>query len=418
MAAFLERLGIFARSPDARPLAEIAADIDDELAFHVEESARALGAEGLDAGSARAEALRRFGDYGRIRRECARTQMGERVMLQRVQLVLTATLVVAVAFMVFTARESRAALEAERAARMELMARLEAQLAYAALPDGRAVVPGPVDRRPAPAATDREPADANAAPGGIDRKPIAQSDGPPGIDRKPVPDAALGALGYAAGYTAPDGSKAQLEDAKQRWLEAFGLEYSSWRHGLKIAGKLAELPGTQGVEILSRCWPRLSVEHREQAMKPFVFDGGHPHALEVLALGIEDSQEQSVRERAATYLETYAFTNLLYGDGRASRWINEWREQPVADVLRKNATRWAGELAEPIRTTAWPTEAQVGDLLSIVDHVRLDTLRRNGVDLSAILAEQGACVWTDSQMQDLSAGTRARAQTVRGWCPP
>lgn len=389
MAIWLEKLGLFARSPDARPLSEIAADIDEELAFHVEESARALTAEGLDADSARAEALRRFGNFGRIRRECARTQMGERVMLQRIQLVLTATLVVVVGLMAWSVRESRSALAAERQASTELMARLEAQVTR--------VAAGPVVHR----------ADT------------------PALAPIPVPPSAIdrNAIGYTGGdvtgpYLDATGRATAFESAARSWEDAFAEQSTSWRHGLRVAERLSALPDAQGVEILARIWTSLSVDHREQVLKPFVFGGGHPHALEVLALGSADDA-LGVRQRAALYLETYAWRNLLYGDGVAEEWLSEWREQPVAEVLRANATRWAREVGEQFAQYERPESSQTSDrLFSVVDHIRLDTYAKEGVDLVAILREHGIDKISDSSLGNLPTQQKANVQLARSWCTP
>ncbi|HET9768835.1 MAG TPA: permease prefix domain 1-containing protein, partial [Thermoanaerobaculia bacterium] len=49
---------------------EPAAEIDDELAFHLEMRERDLMAQGVDAAEARERARRRFGDVDGVRREC------------------------------------------------------------------------------------------------------------------------------------------------------------------------------------------------------------------------------------------------------------------------------------------------------------------------------------------------------------
>jgi predicted permease len=55
--------------PDRRPWRDVGADVDDELAFHLEMRARDAQTAGLDGEAARREAERRFGDVDRIRRE-------------------------------------------------------------------------------------------------------------------------------------------------------------------------------------------------------------------------------------------------------------------------------------------------------------------------------------------------------------
>ena len=54
---------------------------------------------GMSADEARQDAVNRFGDFERIHKACRRTLLGERIMLQRVQAVLTLVLLGAVIFM-------------------------------------------------------------------------------------------------------------------------------------------------------------------------------------------------------------------------------------------------------------------------------------------------------------------------------
>ncbi len=82
---------------DRRGPEQIAADLDDEFAFHLDELVRELLETGLDPAEARAAARRRFGDVTRIRKQCLRVALGERIMLQRVNLVLMVTVLLAVA---------------------------------------------------------------------------------------------------------------------------------------------------------------------------------------------------------------------------------------------------------------------------------------------------------------------------------
>jgi hypothetical protein len=49
---------------------DVRADVDDELAFHMQERVDDLVARGLDAETARREAMRLFGDVPRVKDEC------------------------------------------------------------------------------------------------------------------------------------------------------------------------------------------------------------------------------------------------------------------------------------------------------------------------------------------------------------
>lgn len=402
MSAFLERIGVFARAPDPRPLRAIEADIDDELAFHVEESTRALAEGGLDADAARAEALRRFGDRGRVRRECVRTQMGERLVLQRIQIVMTTVLVAAVGLLLWSNREARASMAAEREANAALLSRLEAQIALVGaraatergtLADPRSLVTDDTIRR-----SIREGrasvADAIESPHAAAVDPSAPQLGD---------------------YAGPDGKRLEFGAACNAWNDEFQEQGASWRHGLKTAERLAALPGVQGVEILASVWHRLAVEHREQAMKPFVFDGGHPNVLEVLALGIRDDAT-SVRERAEIYLATYAFQDLLRGDGAAESWLAEWRDRPVDQVLRANATRWARELGALVAQYQQLPPNAGGRVLAVAPRVDLAPFAKWRVDLAGILEESGACALSEANLGLLDGEAPSQARTVLSWC--
>ncbi len=89
--------GFYLPRPDRRGPEQIAADLDDEFAFHLDAIERELLETGLDPAEARAAARRRFGDVTRIRKQCLRVALGERIMLQRVNLVLMVTVLLAVA---------------------------------------------------------------------------------------------------------------------------------------------------------------------------------------------------------------------------------------------------------------------------------------------------------------------------------
>jgi len=101
---------------DPRDPREIQGEIDDELAFHLEQRERELVAGGLAPQEARAEALRRFGDVEHIRAACRRVQTGGMIMLQRVTLALVVVLLGVVAWL------ARASVLAQRAARDEMHA--------------------------------------------------------------------------------------------------------------------------------------------------------------------------------------------------------------------------------------------------------------------------------------------------------
>ena len=90
--SWLETLAFVPRPPDSRPIREIEQEILDELEFHLEMRTLDNVSAGMPADEARHDAVRRFGDFEKIRKACRRTLLGERIMLQRVQAVLTLVL--------------------------------------------------------------------------------------------------------------------------------------------------------------------------------------------------------------------------------------------------------------------------------------------------------------------------------------
>ena len=80
-----------------RSEAQVEAEIADEIEFHLEQRTRALVEAGMGTEEARAEAERRFGSLERVRKDCRWVQLGERIMLQRIQVGLNVVLLAAVA---------------------------------------------------------------------------------------------------------------------------------------------------------------------------------------------------------------------------------------------------------------------------------------------------------------------------------
>ena len=83
---------------DPRDDQQIDAQIDDELTFHNEQVTRELVEAGQSVDDAKANALARFGDVQQIKAQCKRIALGERIMLQRINLVLMIVVLLAVAF--------------------------------------------------------------------------------------------------------------------------------------------------------------------------------------------------------------------------------------------------------------------------------------------------------------------------------
>ena len=131
--SWLQTLAFVPRPPDSRPIREIEQEILDELEFHVEMRTLDNVSAGMSAAEARQDAMRRFGDFERIRKACRQTLLGERIMLQRVQAVLTLVLLGAVVFMGVALYRGQQANEAATARMMEMLDRVAKQPSAAAV---------------------------------------------------------------------------------------------------------------------------------------------------------------------------------------------------------------------------------------------------------------------------------------------
>jgi hypothetical protein len=133
---------------DTRSIGDIEREIAEELEFHlamrIEDNVR----DGLSPAEARAAALARFGDVRRIQQDCRTALLGERIMLQRLQLaiiVVLALAVAALAYQAYTTQRTMAELSSH-------LARLQGSTA-ASSPDRSAVVPAWEADRPRVIAT-------------------------------------------------------------------------------------------------------------------------------------------------------------------------------------------------------------------------------------------------------------------------
>ncbi len=114
----------FLHTPDPRPVAEIDSEILEELRFHIALRTEDNIAAGMAPDVARHDALHRFGDFERVRRACRRIRVGERIMLQRVQILLTTVLLGAVVYLLVAHYNSQRAQQATLAKMTETLERL------------------------------------------------------------------------------------------------------------------------------------------------------------------------------------------------------------------------------------------------------------------------------------------------------
>ena len=106
--------------PTRGPIRVVEQEILDELEFHLEMRTLDNVKAGMSAAEARQDAVRRFGDFERIHKACRRTLLGERIMLQRIQAVLTLVLLGAVIFMGVALYRGQQANEAATARMMQM----------------------------------------------------------------------------------------------------------------------------------------------------------------------------------------------------------------------------------------------------------------------------------------------------------
>jgi len=97
ITAALDRLrGLLAGPPDLRTPREIDEELSAELEFHIAALELEATRDGLSSDQAAAEARRRFGDPDLIRAHCRRIALEERIMTQRINVLLNVVLLLAV----------------------------------------------------------------------------------------------------------------------------------------------------------------------------------------------------------------------------------------------------------------------------------------------------------------------------------
>jgi len=317
------------RGPDWRPEREIAADVEAELAFHVDQATEEGVREGLSREAARAAALARFGDVERVRRECVAIRTEGIAM--RVKLLATA---VGVLFLL-TCGLGVAFVIARRAqVQRDVAARAEAEALHHRLQAERAA---------------REDAEARAA---ANEKATSAN------------------------------STAQL------WLERFRIGADNWQLGWAVAGELvAQLPPDEASAVMHEVFPQLSAPQREQVLKPFVFHGGHPRALELLDLAMRDPA-QSVCSRAAYYLREYAFEDFERDPAAYERWRAAHAGKELAATVRDSFNAYAARLAA--LDAAQLELAALKQQLEEFKGLDFKVARKLGVEVDAVLRSSGA----------------------------
>ncbi|TDJ67606.1 MAG: hypothetical protein E2O39_14545, partial [Planctomycetota bacterium] len=181
------------------------------------------------------------------------------------------------------------------------------------------------------------------------------------------------------------------------WRARFDERADDWRHGLKLAYEIAELPGEEGVRLMTELWPSLSLAVREQAMKPWVFGSGKAEALRILDLAATDA-ELSVQNRAFIYLKDYAFQDFSEDYEAYRMWSEKFADLPLGEALTTNAQDFVGRLR------GMQGEALAREL-ELFDRLDMRPGEGAGIDLADAFQEAGALDlidgWLNSADEDV-----------------
>jgi len=128
---------------DGRSVGEIEQEILDELEFHIVMRTVDNVRSGMQPEEARDAAAAQFGDFERIRRECRRTLLGERLMLQKLQTVLSVVLLLAVAWLAYRVHAGQRATESALSDFAAAVKQLAEKPAPAPPPGEPAITPAP-----------------------------------------------------------------------------------------------------------------------------------------------------------------------------------------------------------------------------------------------------------------------------------
>lgn len=146
--SMLQSMSAWLPAIDSRSIGEIEQEIQDELEFHLEMRTHDNIRLGMTAAEAQAAALTQFGEVESIRRACRIALVGERIMLQRLQLAIIAILLLAFVVLAYQMYSTKRAM----AEVLEQLTQLKSAAAW------EADRPRVVNTSPADGATDIDPA--------------------------------------------------------------------------------------------------------------------------------------------------------------------------------------------------------------------------------------------------------------------
>ncbi|HEX8522108.1 MAG TPA: HEAT repeat domain-containing protein [Tepidisphaeraceae bacterium] len=124
------------------------------------------------------------------------------------------------------------------------------------------------------------------------------------------------------------------------WAESLSnLSEDNWRKSFSVGNELVNLPPETGWSLLAANWKNIKSESaRQQILKAFDF-AHHPHLLDVLDLGMNDSAPK-VRAWAVGYLGAFAFADFAEDSGAYPSWRGKTKGRGLYEVTRESALAW------------------------------------------------------------------------------
>jgi hypothetical protein len=200
------------------------------------------------------------------------------------------------------------------------------------------------------------------------------------------------------------------EDAVKYWLARFNEAPEDGQHGMRVASEIAKLAPDEALRIMTAVWPNLSVAVKEQAIRPFVLDHGHVHALKILHLAATDAA-MSVQGRAFGFLISYALQDFAADYDGYLRWAARYDEMPLKDAVIANAQSFVTELLalspEDLRKKA-----------KSLQDLRLDVssdVKVTGIDVAAVLRDGGGLKVVEAWLEDDDPKTQRMALQWSKW---
>ncbi len=338
--SILERAHQWLRA--ARSPKTVRSEIEEEIRFHLEESARELIEGGADPEEAASRARELFGDVERTTLDCLTAQLGSRGSMLRIQWILIVVLLVSLGVVaaghVAVVQEAKAVQDLLRAEQAALLARnkeIEALENSAREATRSTETSGEIIPRRAP------------------------TEIPP-----------------------PPRSADLLKDVES-WRSRFAEWPGSWRDGNEIAKDLIfRLDPVEARQVLEAVWDDLSVGHKKQVLKVVFLQFGHPETLNILHLGATDASLE-VQNAAFEYLRNYAFQSFTDHFDGYGQWRSTWVDRPLAEVLVGNGRQF-------IQSLFGLSKTQLADRLRDFRDLDLRAADRLGIDLPQVLRNAGA----------------------------